>query len=857
MSNQQLQRFRNALALTLLSLSSTAQYLLPVEGAKGWAKNSINTVVFRKNSLTTIDNLQFIAFYDSTTHLVLGRRQQNSGTWQLKQTQYLGDTRDAHRSISIIVDGEGYLHCCFDEHDSRLRYARTIAPGSLDLGPETPMITTNETRVTYPEFYRLRNGNLLFLYRDGASGNGNLILNQYDKKTKTWTRLQDKLIDGEGKRNAYWQATLDDQGTFHLSWTWRESPDVASNHDIAYARSRDGGKTWETSTGKQYTLPITAATAEYATRIPQHSGLINQTSMCADYYGNPYIASYWRPNGSNIPQYHIVYKDSIGWHIKQASDRKTPFLLGGAGTKRIPMSRPQICERSGYLYLLYRDAEQGNKITLAVSNSANSPFTIANLGKGANADYGNWEPTYDQQLWATKHILDIFVQRVGQGDGETLEDLPAQPISILEWSATAPEVRRPTYHIQLSAPEKKAVDYIDHHMADATQLLITSVNINSGTLNTSGVRKVGDLYATELRKLGFTIEWVAEPDSLHRAGHLVATHVGKKGKKLFLIGHLDTVFEPDMPAGPYTVLDDSTATGQGVNDMKGGDVVMITALQALDAAGQLKDMNIIAYFTGDEERSGSPHSVARKDFIDRAKTCDIALGFESAMGLHTVAAARRGASGWVLDVNAKTGHSATVFSDSAGNGAIYEAARILNTFREQLSTEKYLTFNPGLIVGGSTINIDPADARGEATGKTNIISPAVHVTGDLRFLTQVQLAAAREKMRAIVANSLPGTHATIRFSDGLAAMEPKPGNLRLVAQLNKTSLDLGLGETLAGDPGARGAGDISDIATYLDCLDGLGASGKGAHRAGETINLREYPLLIKRAAIFLLRLTAY
>lgn len=408
---------------------------------------------------------------------------------------------------------------------------------------------------------------------------------------------------------------------------------------------------------------------------------------------------------------------------------------------------------------------------------------------------------------------------------------------------------------QLATPEKKAIDYIDHHMEQATQLLINSVNINSGTLNIAGVKKVGELYATELKKLGFTIEWISEPDSLHRAGHLVATHIGKKGKKLFLIGHLDTVFEPDMLAGPYTVLNDSTATGQGVNDMKGGDVVLITALQALEAAGQLKDMNVIAYFTGDEERSGSPHSVARKDFIERARTCDIALAFESAMGLHTVAAARRGASGWTLDVTAKTGHSATVFTDSAGDGAIYEAARILNTFREQLSTEKYLTFNPGFFVGGSGISVDPQDARGEAMGKTNIISPTAHVTGDLRFLTEAQKEAAREKMRTIVASSLPGTHASIRFSDGLPAMEPTPANLQLVAQLNKTTQDMGIGETLAGDPGARGAGDISDIAQYLPCLDGLGASGKGAHRAGETINLHEYPLLIKRAAVFMYRLT--
>jgi glutamate carboxypeptidase len=408
---------------------------------------------------------------------------------------------------------------------------------------------------------------------------------------------------------------------------------------------------------------------------------------------------------------------------------------------------------------------------------------------------------------------------------------------------------------QLDAAEKKAMTYVTDHMDATLQLLIKTVNINSGTLNFAGVREVGGLYANELSKLGFTIEWVAEPDSLHRAGHLVATHKGRKGKKLFLIGHLDTVFEPDMPAGPYTVLNDSFATGQGVNDMKGGDVAMIVALQALQAAGQLKDMNVVAYFTGDEERSGFPHQVARKDFVERAQTCDIALGFESAMGLHTVAAARRGASSWSLDVAAKTGHSSQIFTDSAGYGAIYEAARILNAFREQLGKEQYLTFNPGLFVGGSDANVTNQGARGEALGKTNIISPTAHVTGDLRFLSEAQLNNAREKMKTIVAASLPGTRAMISFTDGLPAMEPTPGNLRLVALLDKTTREMGIGPTVAGDPGARGAGDISDIAQYLDCLDGLGASGSGAHRAGETINLKEYPLLIQRAAIFMYRLT--
>lgn len=408
---------------------------------------------------------------------------------------------------------------------------------------------------------------------------------------------------------------------------------------------------------------------------------------------------------------------------------------------------------------------------------------------------------------------------------------------------------------QLNQDEKNIVEYIKKHFGESEELLIESVNINSGTLNVEGVKKVGAVYRRELDKLGFTTEWVTLPDSLRRAGHLVASRKGSQGKRLFLIGHLDTVFELDMAFSPYTKLNDSTATGQGVNDMKGGNVVIISALKALNSLGLLDNTQIVAYFTGDEESSGSPHEVARKDFIERAKMSDIALGFEGAQGLHTVAVARRGIGGWVLNVEAKTGHSAGIFSQGAGNGAIFEAARVVNEFREQLKDEKYLTFNPGLISGGSEIKIDHANAKLEAIGKTNIISPAAYVAGDLRFISEAQRDRAREKMKAITAQSLNGTRSSIHFTDGLPAMEPTPGNYKLVSYLDKITRDMGIGATKAGDPGARGAGDISDIAKYVDCLDGLGASGSGAHKPGEVINLKEFPILIQRAALMIYRLT--
>ena len=404
--------------------------------------------------------------------------------------------------------------------------------------------------------------------------------------------------------------------------------------------------------------------------------------------------------------------------------------------------------------------------------------------------------------------------------------------------------------------EIKVIDYIEKHLPDATRLLKESVNINSGTLNIEGVKKVGALYQKELEKAGFTCTWINMPDSLKRAGHLVAERKGKKGKKLFLIGHLDTVFEPDMPFSPFTLLNDSTATGQGANDMKGGDVIAIMALQALNAYGLLDDKNITVYFTGDEERGGEPLSVSRGDFIARAKLCDIALGFEGATGTNIIATARRGASSWLLEVEGIQAHSSGIFNEKVGYGSIYEAARIINEFRTSLSHEKYLTFNPGLFIGGSEVSYTESKASGTVIGKDNIISPITKVHGDLRFLTAEQLTSAREKMREIVAKNLPGTKAKIHFYDGIPSMAPTEGNNKILAVIDQVSKDLGMGPAVAGDPGSRGAGDISYVAEFLDCVDGLGAMGKGAHAPGETIDLKTFPFLIKRSALLMHSLTS-
>lgn len=405
----------------------------------------------------------------------------------------------------------------------------------------------------------------------------------------------------------------------------------------------------------------------------------------------------------------------------------------------------------------------------------------------------------------------------------------------------------------ISKVEKKIVSNVDIGLSTTLQLLKESVDINSGTFNIDGVKKTGELFAKELQALGFTISWISMPDSLKRAGHLVATRKGKKGKRVLLIGHLDTVFEPDMPANPFKFLNDTIATGQGVVDMKGGDVMIVAALKALQQQKLLDNTTITVYFTGDEENAGIPHRVSRGDFIERSKQHDVVLSFESAMSMDTVTIARRGASEWKLEVEGKQAHSSGIFR--VGYGSVYEAARIVNSFREKLSAQPYLTFNPALFIGGSDIKYDSVAQKGTASAKTNIISPKTIVLGDLRFLSEDQKEKARDTMRMIVADHLPGTNATISFKDGIPSMPPTAGNDSLRQLTNDVSTALGYGPVYAGDPGKRGAGDISYIAAYLNCLDGLGASGNGSHAPGETINLAEYPKLIKRTALMIYRLT--
>lgn len=421
----------SAVIISLVCLTSCSKNLSYSYLGNGWGNNSVNTVKFRKNALTTSGNYQFTAFYDTDSYVVLGKRPLSSKKWAILKTRYKGNTKDAHNDISIAIDGKGYAHVSWDHHDTALRYAKGKKPYGLELGDEMIMTGKQEDKVTYPEFYNLPNGNLLFFYRSGQSGRGNLIINSYDLKTETWQQLQNSLIDGENQRSAYWQACVDAQGFIHISWVWRETWDVETNHDLCYARSKDGGKTWEKSTGEIYKLPITSASAEYAWSIPQKSNLINQTAMSADKYGNPYIATYWNVN--QIPQYQVVYLSAGNWKKINTGFRKTPFVLGGGGTKKIPISRPDILiDDSGKetaINILFRDEERHNKVSLAYGFlKDNSIWNVTDLTKES---VGEWEPNYDNFLWEKSKKLHVFIQNVAQIDGEGITEGNDSEVSIL------------------------------------------------------------------------------------------------------------------------------------------------------------------------------------------------------------------------------------------------------------------------------------------------------------------------------------------------------------------------------------------------------------------------------------------
>lgn len=410
---------------------------------------------------------------------------------------------------------------------------------------------------------------------------------------------------------------------------------------------------------------------------------------------------------------------------------------------------------------------------------------------------------------------------------------------------------------RLSSAEKKMVATVEQERQRTLQLLEKLVNQNSGTLNLEGVEAVGRMMRAELEPLGFDVRW-SDMRETGRAGHIVATHKGDgRGKKMVLIGHLDTVFEPNSPFQAFK-LEGDRAVGPGIGDDKGGLAVIVAAIRAMHAAGTLKDADIKVVLTGDEERPGAPIEAARRDLVEAGRWADVALDFENLAqenGEDFGTVARRSSTSWTLRTTGRTGHSSGIFSENLGYGAIYEMARILDAFREELP-EANLTYNVGVIGGGTPAEMDEQGLRITAEGKTNIVAETAIARGDIRTLTEEQEQRVRAKMQAIAARNLAHTKSELVFSDdGYPPMAPTAGNRALLDRLNAVNRDLGLGQMREYDPARRGAADISFVAKDTDGIAGLGAAGGLAHAPGEYILIESLPRQAKRAALLMTRLS--
>lgn len=436
-----------------LTLGSSAR-LIPVAD-KAWAGSSVNVLAGVHQTLFTESTYQFTAFYDAEGYLTLGKRRLGEDRWQLHKTVHRGNVRDTHNHVSLVVDGDKYLHVAWDHHNNVLHYARSIAPGSLQLDEPESMVGSQEQSVTYPQFFRLPDGDLLFQYRDGSSGNGQLVMNRYSIKSRRWQRIHSSLIDGQGKRSAYWDMTQDKLGHLHLAWIWRETPDLSSNHDIAYARSPDGGRSWTTLNGTPLKLPLNQANADYAIKIPPKSNLMNPPVVAVDNEGHPFIASYWSPKPKAKPRYHVLYATEGHWEQMEGPEADEYFGLNGNGTRHPPMSRPVLlvgsppqssaetaqAEEIDGVHLIYRN-HLGQLVAASADKLGQPAWRERLLIKDS---LGAWEPTVDPVQWSRFGQVQMLVQPVEQLDGDDqggtqnpateTKEPPSSPLELLVWSS--------------------------------------------------------------------------------------------------------------------------------------------------------------------------------------------------------------------------------------------------------------------------------------------------------------------------------------------------------------------------------------------------------------------------------------
>jgi hypothetical protein len=282
--------------------------------------------------LLTREDRQFVAFYDDDRALTVGDRTLGSTTWKLVRLPTAVEW-DSHNDIVMAIDDDGYIHVAGNMHSSPLVYFRTSAPLDIDTFQKLPMVSMNEASCTYPQFFRSPSGQLVFMYRDGSSGNGNHIFNAYTTASKTWSRLLGSaLTDGEGQRNAYPVGPVQGpDGLFHLVWVWRDTPDASTNHDLSYARTANL-LNWQKAGGQAVSLPMKLSTAEVVDPVPAGGGMINNnTKVGFDAEMRPIVAYHKYDQGGNTQLYNARFENGA-WVVHQTSSWNYRWDFGGNGT---------------------------------------------------------------------------------------------------------------------------------------------------------------------------------------------------------------------------------------------------------------------------------------------------------------------------------------------------------------------------------------------------------------------------------------------------------------------------------------------------------------------------------------------
>ncbi|GAB3537729.1 BNR repeat-containing protein [Noviherbaspirillum agri] len=385
----------------------------------------------------TWGDFQYTAFYRNEASLCVVQR--HLGTNHFKTHDIAGDynLRDAHNSISLGIDRDGYIHISYDHHATKLRYRRSSQPHAIESWTEELAMTgVNEDRVTYPTFILPRAGHpLTLLYRDGVHNKGSARLKTYSESTQSWTDRPTPILSGADQKpwtsNAYWNhPAIGSDGSLHLSFVWRTDTlgerQLVNNVNIGYAWSPDNGLNWFTSLGQPYKLPITQVNAETVWPVSPGSNLINQTSMALDSHNRPHIAFYSN-DANGVPQYQHIWFDGHTWQHQYFSCRTDTFVLKGGGTLQIPISRPEIIiTKTDDAYAIYRgDLTQG-RMSITQLRKHNRRLLSADLAVQVDLPtavlwedgVGFAEPVIDRTRRSSEQVLTMLLQFNHQPDGD-------------------------------------------------------------------------------------------------------------------------------------------------------------------------------------------------------------------------------------------------------------------------------------------------------------------------------------------------------------------------------------------------------------------------------------------------------